>query len=282
MSVKRILENPVYIGTLIQGKTTTASYRDKRRFKRDPSELIAFKNSHEAIISKTTFLIVQDLMRKDSYTKDFGTPYIFSGFYICGNCGRPLHHTYIKNRKKQGYMVCRCINVNCECKARLKEEVLKKAVFETLKKHIEIVLNYSEPAMRSEFEQNINRTNFELKKLENHFEKLEQLKENLLTQMKSGVISESDYNEICEFYDDKISKIKSEMERIRNEKMGLLDCIDEIRSKYKEYFNCKELTRSMFVTFVEMVEVFGNSKIRIHFRYEDFFKPYSDGDINGS
>ena len=173
-------------------------------------------------------------------------------------------------------MVCRCINVNCECKARLKEEVLKKAVFETLKKHIEIVLNYSEPAMRSEFEQNINRTNFELKKLENHFEKLEQLKENLLTQVKSGVISESDYSEICEFYDDKISKIKSEMERIHNEKMGLLDCIDEIRSKYKEYFNCKELTHSMFVTFVEMVEVFGNSKIKIHFRHKNFFKINGD------
>ena len=35
MSVKRILENPIYIGTLIQGKTTSASYKDRRRHDRD-------------------------------------------------------------------------------------------------------------------------------------------------------------------------------------------------------------------------------------------------------
>ena len=67
VSVRRILENPIYIGTLIQGKTTSLSYRDRQRFKKDPSELIAFENAHEAIISETTFLVVQDLLKRDTF-----------------------------------------------------------------------------------------------------------------------------------------------------------------------------------------------------------------------
>ena len=56
------------------------------------------------------------------------------------------------------------------------------------------------------------------------------------------LISESDYDEMCEFYDGKISKVKSEMERRRIEKTGLLYCIDEIGSKYKNSFKIKSDT----------------------------------------
>ena len=74
------LENPIYIGTLIQGKTTSLSYRDRRRFKKDPSELTAFENAHEAIVSETTFLIVQDLLKKDTRCgKNPNKVYDFSG-----------------------------------------------------------------------------------------------------------------------------------------------------------------------------------------------------------
>ena len=87
---------------------------------------------------------------------------------------------------------------------------------------------------------------------------------------------------MCEFYDGKIAGVESRSEKIRDEKISLLDCIDEIKDKYKKYLDSEELTRGMVVTFMDKIEVFGKSKIRIHFRYEDFFEPYSDGDINGS
>ncbi|MDR0871944.1 MAG: recombinase family protein [Prevotellaceae bacterium] len=39
------------MGTLIQGKTTTPSYKDKRRYEKDRSEWSIFDGHHEAIIS---------------------------------------------------------------------------------------------------------------------------------------------------------------------------------------------------------------------------------------
>ena len=168
VSVKRILENPVYIGTLIQGKTTTASYRDKRRFKRDPSELIAFKNAHDAIISETTFLIVQDLLKRDtwSHIRSGEKIFPFTGICNCGNCGKVLHHYHMAGRED----TWRCDNVECKDKAKIKEKLLTNAVFETLKKHIEIVLSRSEPIGRSEFIDRLNCTNFELIELKKQSE----------------------------------------------------------------------------------------------------------------
>lgn len=169
VSVRRILENPIYIGTLIQGKTTSLSYRDRQRFKKDPSELIAFENAHEAIISETTFLVVQDLLKRDTFCgKNLNKVYTFSGFAYCGNCRNVLCHRHSKGQDV--YLECR--NKECKCKGRIKEQVLTEAVFETLKKHMEVILNHSEPAIKSDFMQNLNITNLELKELENQTEQL--------------------------------------------------------------------------------------------------------------
>ncbi len=277
VSVRRILENPIYIGTLIQGKTTSLSYRDRRRFKKDPSELTAFENAHEAIVSETTFLIVQDLLKKDTRCgKNPNKVYVFSGFAYCGNCGRPLCH--YKKPKEEEFLACN--NTACKCKGRIKERILAKAVFETLKKHMEVILNHSEPMIKSDFMQNLNVTNLELKELESQTEQLKKSQENLLVQKENGVISEKDYTEMCEFYTNKIAKTEFEADEIRSQKIRILECADEVKNQYRKYFDSPEITRSMLVTLIEKIEVFSKTKIKIHFRYEDIFR--TDGDISGT
>ncbi|MDE5947065.1 MAG: recombinase family protein [Oscillospiraceae bacterium] len=277
VNVRRILENPIYIGTLIQGKTTSVSYRDRRRFRKDPSELAVFENAHEAIISDTTFLIVQDLLQRDTCcSKNSTKVHIFSGFAYCGNCGKVLYHC--KKPKEDTLWICR--NKECQCKGRIKEKVLVNAVFETLKKHMEVILNHSEPIIKSEFIQNLNLTNLKLKTLEKQAEQLKKSRDCLLSQKENGIIAETDYTEMYDFYSNKIAKTEFEAEEIFNQKVGLLDCADEIRNQYEKYFNTDELTRAMLVTFIERIEGVNKTKIRVHFRYEDFFN--TDGDISGT
>ncbi|MCM1508106.1 MAG: recombinase family protein [Ruminococcus flavefaciens] len=277
VSVRRILENPVYIGTLIQGKTTSLSYRDRRRFKKDPSELIAFENAHEAIISETAFLIVQDLLKKDTCSgRNVNKVYCFSGFCYCGNCGKTMYR-YQRNKTDILWI---CMNKACQSKSRIKESILSEVIFETLKKHMEVILNNSEPVIKSDFMQNINITSLELQELEKQSEQLKKSQKNLLLQKENGMISENDYKEMNEFYANKIAKNEFECEEIRNQKMRLLECADEIKNQYEKYFSSPELTRRMVVTFIEKIEVFKKSKIKIYFRYEDIFR--TDGDANGT
>ena len=65
VSVKRILENPVYTGTMVQGKEEKVNYKLKKRIHKPRDEWICVKNTHEAIISEVEFLTVQDLLKYD-------------------------------------------------------------------------------------------------------------------------------------------------------------------------------------------------------------------------
>ncbi|MDE6677687.1 MAG: hypothetical protein K2K02_01480 [Ruminococcus sp.] len=56
----------------------------------------------------------------------------------------------------------------------------------------------------------------ELKELEKQSEQLKKSLENLQLQKENGVISESDYVEMYEFYSNKIAKVKFDSEEIRN------------------------------------------------------------------
>ena len=68
-AVKRIAENPVYIGTLIQGKSTTINYKLKGNIvRKGKDEWIVTEHNHEPLIDDRTFYIVQKLLGLDMRT----------------------------------------------------------------------------------------------------------------------------------------------------------------------------------------------------------------------
>lgn len=62
-SVRLILENPNYTGDLVQGRSETISVTTNRRNKKEIEDYIITTNSHEAIITKTDFEAVQQLIK---------------------------------------------------------------------------------------------------------------------------------------------------------------------------------------------------------------------------
>ena len=128
--------------------------------------------------------------------------------------------------------------------------------------------------------QNLNITNLELKELENQVRQLKKSQANLILKKENSMISENDYTEMHDFYNSRIAKAEFEADKIRNVKIRMLECADEVKNQYQKYFGSSELTRSMLVTFTEKIEVFSKTKIKIHLRYEDIFK--MDGDASGT
>ena len=49
MNVKILLNNPIYVGTLAQHRTSSVSYKNHKRILYDPSEWIVIENNHERI-----------------------------------------------------------------------------------------------------------------------------------------------------------------------------------------------------------------------------------------
>ena len=59
--VKRLLKNPVYLGHLIQLRTTTVSYKNHKVVKKDESEWAVIENNHEPIISQELWDRVREI-----------------------------------------------------------------------------------------------------------------------------------------------------------------------------------------------------------------------------
>lgn len=94
-SVIRLLKNPVYIGTLTQGRATIPSYKVHKRIQKPESEWSVIEHKHEAIISQKDFDTVQKVLSLDTRrSPDADTVSLFSGMVFCGDCGASM----IKNR----------------------------------------------------------------------------------------------------------------------------------------------------------------------------------------
>ncbi len=270
-SIRRILENPVYIGTLVQGKTTSASYRDKRRFKRDLSELDQFEDAHEAIVSETAFFIVEDLLGRDSYSSSQKMSYLFSNFAFCGSCGGQLYHRQ-DGKTKPVYWLCK--NKECNCKQSIREDVLIHAVQVTLKMHMQMVIEQDS----SDIPPNHQSTSKTLKELETKVTRLESSLNSLENKLKQAVISEEDYQEMKEYYSFQITGLNAEIAKSKKREDRLLACSEEIRNKYAEFYDLPELTREIIVTFIERIDVKSKTDISIKFRYRDIFRTTGDAD----
>ena len=73
-TVLRILRNPVYTGTLAQGRVTTPTYKVRRTVSKPREEWAVVENCHEAIIDRSQFEVTQRVLDMDTRTCAKGMP----------------------------------------------------------------------------------------------------------------------------------------------------------------------------------------------------------------
>lgn len=110
-TIKRILSNRMYIGTLIQGREKKESYKSKKVILAPENEWIVQEHNHESIISEDLFNKTQELLknRRKSCRPVAGQkpmPHIFSGKIKCLDCKSSMVKTTGKKSGGYDYFVC--------------------------------------------------------------------------------------------------------------------------------------------------------------------------------
>lgn len=142
-AILRILKNPVYTGTLEQGKTTTPSYKVKRRVVKPQEEWDIVEGAHEAIIDRQDFEIVQKVLARDTRTRPGNISVeLFSGMVYCGECGAAMVRKTVPSGKcKYVYYVCAAHKNAKTCHSHaLRDSILEKIVLESIKKQVQSIL----------------------------------------------------------------------------------------------------------------------------------------------
>lgn len=214
-TIKGILTNEFYIGTLVQGKTRTIDATMKESRKIDKEEWYKHQDNHEAIIDKETFKKVNDKIEerssraKNFYTKVHGNKSVtyvnskvrnsnkslFSNILICGECGSKMT---IKRKKKDNFKpYYQCIeydrrSLKCgHSSNRINESFLIKMIEEELR-------NLSKNNFRALKEiQVMNRQNKnndkiekELKAINKKIDKQVEIGNDLLMHFSNGIVNQ--------------------------------------------------------------------------------------------
>lgn len=105
-TVSHMLSRPEYLGHTVNFKTYRKSYKQKKQLKNDPSEWQIIENTHEAIIDRETYDIVQRIRDGRRRWTPMGEMPALPGMVFCADCGAKLYQVRGRSLPQSEYMVC--------------------------------------------------------------------------------------------------------------------------------------------------------------------------------
>lgn len=278
-TIRRMLRNPIYIGTMTQGKDTTVSYKDRTRIRKDREDWIIVKNTHEAIIDEKDFYEVQKLLDLGRRTKkEEGKTHVFATKVRCLHCGGSMIRSTTRTRNKQykdmqyaylkckyntqgGNLICKYLNrisytdlynyVDFEFKKVMglykENRVAKEATIEQIK-----TINYDEEI--KSIQNNLNKTE------KNISAKAKALADLYLDKTK-GIVSEEDYISISKI----INEDRTLLEKRKKQLIKNLAKVNKIRSQKADtkkavdnYLKNHKLTHEIVLETIDYIEIGSN------------------------
>lgn len=264
-AIKNILTNELYIGNLIQGKRTTISYKNHKIINKPKNKWIKKENTHEAIIDKETFKLVQSAIKERTKAiKNNGIIHNFSGKVFCLECN---HYMKKKNSNKYSYLVCSNNNDgynNCINKSSIRYDKLEETVLKEINKIIEKYYDKTllEKGILKKEKEEISTKIFILEKQKKYLlEKLNKTNnylQNLYEDKVNGVINANQFKELINKYNDNENKLKKEIKNI-NKKISYYEKIkkDErnIKDLLKKYTVLNQLNRVIIQEFIDKIYI---------------------------
>ena len=107
-TVRRILCNEMYTGTMVQGRSKKVSYKSKATVSLPREQWFRVAGTHEAIVDPQTFWTVQDLMALRSRGDGTGLVHPLAGLVHCMDCGSTMSKTSNGKKSSRQVFYLRC------------------------------------------------------------------------------------------------------------------------------------------------------------------------------
>lgn len=282
VAVRRILQNDVYTGVLTQGKRTTPNYKVKKSIFKAESEWARVEDTHEAIISRKKFDLVQQLLLEDTRISPEGDAvYPYSGRIFCGDCGEAaVRKSVSTGGKKYTYYVCSANKADrsvCS-KHSIREDDLDAAVLATVQAHIRVVLDMDQALQQIEA---LTWEKRELKKIDANItiqqeviDKNCTLRMGIYEDLKEDIITKDEFLTLKEQFTERIREAEGSIRQYEQDKISILSGFHEQQgwlAQFRSYRNISEITRKVVVNLIERINVFEGHQIEVVFKQKDQF-----------
>lgn len=236
-TVQKILSQQEYCGDIINFKTYSKSFKNKRRIENSKENWAVFKDVNEPIIDRETFEAVQKFISKTKRRapkKENGERSIFNGLIYCGDCHSKMRYHTSTSNKEIHYFTCSDNKVDYRGKCPGRHYVRADALEEVVKLELRRLVEMLE-IDESYFAQLLLRKNDEEREKDKKFLELELQK----AIARSGTVSQL-YEKLYE--DNVIGKVSDEWfvelsHKYEKERMDLKAKIADTRYKIEELKN---------------------------------------------
>ena len=229
-TVTKILSLQEYCGDILNFKTYSKSYKNKKRLENDRENWVIFKDVHEPIIERSIFEQVQQKRGKIRKRRtNEGEHNMFSGLLVCADCGSNLHFHFNQGNPEIKYFNCSNYKGNrgsCTSTHYIRVDFLEQVVLGEIRRLTKFA---------SLYEDNV-----------------------------SGKLSDDRFAKMSRRYEDeqkelaeKIKKLRSEIEKQSSQAMTT----DMFISLVRKYTRARKLTPRMLNELVEKIEVYNAEKI---------------------
>lgn len=279
-TVRRILQDEMYIGNMVQGRHRKVSYKDKAIIAMPENEWIRVENTHEAIIHKDDFDRVQMMLnshaKASAVTGEIG---LFSGILRCADCGHALIKK-VNNNPNKTYVYYRC-STYCKCRSAcsahtISYEKLYNAVLTSIQTMITLAVDADEVIRELKKNQGNNRIDAlkaQLAVQEKKQKELSAMMLDLYPDFKRGLLTEEEYLQTRANYDRQMQGINERIAALKEsmDDPALSERPNDFIKHFKEHQNIGELTRPLLTELVEKITVDDHGDLEITFRFNDAF-----------
>lgn len=268
-TVRRILSNQEYAGDTINFKTYSKSNKLKKRLKNDPENILIFENTHEAIIDRKTFELVQKHFAGRKRPDKQGEMDKYAGYLFCGECGSRLYLHRGKTIKPENN------NFQCggfqrrtsDCTAHyIRENVLDQIVLHNLKavtayareqpEEFYAIATQSGEAEAKKFYKTVEREKMQIEK---RIKELDNIIRCLYEDRVCGRLTSERYDSMANGYEQEQAELRQKLKSI-TESIDQMDmrekCIQEFMDKAKSYIEMPKLTPELLRVFIRRIEVY--------------------------
>lgn len=298
--VRTMLQNPTYLGHLVQMRTTTVSHKNHKLIKRNEEDMVVIKNTHEPLVSQEMWDKCREMDNSVSQGKrdKHGEIMPLSGLMYCADCGEKMrlgwNNTTTGSKKKPR----KYLRHNYQCGAysrygkfyctshHIKMKDINAIVLADIRMIATLVVEDEEAARQHFLAQkeqiNAHQIEMEQKRLRDGMYRLEELRKlipSIYEDKVLGKIPEDVCVNLLEKYQaeqkelsEEVSELEAKLSAVKQDK----DDVEEFIRRLKKYTDVQELTREMALELIEYVTIDEYSADRprdIHIYYKLLDKP---------
>ena len=276
-----MLQNEVYIGSMVQGRVRKVSYKSKKCRKLPREEWKVVENTHEPLVDRATFEKVALLIKSRNRTRSRTYDYLLKGLIFCHECGYPLgviNRTLAGNRRTL-YFVCRTYQrfteyQTCTCHCSRVEDItaaVLEQVREICKQYVyRLDMDDITGKAQKRLQAEKRRMGQDIADIKSRLEGIQSKIDQSYSDRLSGMVDEDVFQRAYKYLKEEQATLRRKIEMLENSGKAEIQLDSQkVKELAQTFLNAEEYSRELLVSLIERIELSESKEVTIYFRFKE-------------